>query len=160
VQNYVSFIWIGLAVVFIIGFVGFTIGEILLLRKKVWIDEKLVWKYSVITNAASLFAAAFSFVFSLWILFIVAMVGVGYVEFTYRKDHPNLVDAVAVVFYVFAVVFPFFVYLIAFFLVRLLTTNIMVKSSDLTWKYLLGQSASLAALLLIVSCLFTMTFYL
>lgn len=159
-EDYKNLVLIGPLVTLFVGYLTLTVAEIFWLRKKDWIDEKLVWKYPVITNAASLFAAAFSFVFSLWILFIVAMAGVGYVEFTYRKDHPNLADAVTVVFYVFAVVFPFFVYLIAFFLVRLLTTNIMVKSSDLTWKYILGQSVLLAALLLIVSCLITMTLYL
>lgn len=130
------------------------------MRKKAWLDERLSLLYPIITNVGNLPVAAIAYVISIRVLFAVAMLGVGAVEFYYRKDYPTLVDAVVIVFYIFAFVFPFFVYLIAFSIVRWLTTIIMVKSSNLTWKYTIGQSTLLAVLLMIIYFLFTATFYL
>lgn len=159
-KDNIGAIWIGLLVVSIIGSVILTVGEISLLRKKGWIDERHSLSYPIVTNLVNIPVAAVSYVISIWVLFVVAMLGVGAVEFNYRKDYPDLVDAVGIVFYVFAFVFPFIIYLIVFSIVRLLTTNIMAKSSNLTWKYILGQSGLLATLLIIISFLFTATFYL
>lgn len=159
-SNYIESIWIGAGTIFLIGFVVLTVSEIFLLKKKGWLDDKISLRYPIITNLVNIPAAAMAYVISIWVLFVAAMLGVGVVEFNYRKDYPSLVDAVGIVFYIFAFVFPFTVYLIAFFIVRLLMTNVMAKSSNLTWKYSLGQSAILTVLLIIISSLFTASFYL
>ena len=158
-MNKVSVIQIGSGVIFIIGFVVLTVAEILLLRKKGWLDEKLSWRYPIITTLVNIPVAAIAYLIIIWILFVVAFLVIGYIEFYYRKDYPNLVDAAGIIFYIFAFVFPSIGYLTTFSVVRLVTTNIMAKSSNLTWKYTVGQSAILTALLMIVSFLFTATFY-
>ena len=131
-RDYVPVIWLGLAVVLIVGFAVLTVGEVLLLRKKGWIDEKRSLKYPIITNLVNFPTAAISYVICTMVLFAVAFIGVQYFEFNYRKDYSSFVDAVVIVFYIFAFVFPFFIYWIAFSLVRLLTTAILAKSPNLT----------------------------
>jgi hypothetical protein len=161
-MDYKDFVGLFLAAagaILVVGFAVLTIAEIFLLKKKGWIDEKLSLRYPIITNLVNIPVAAIAYVVIVWILFVVAFMVMGAIEFNYRKDYPDLVDAAGIVFYVFAFILTFLGYSLAFSLVRLLTTNIMARSSGLTWKYTVGQSALLAILMMIVSFLLTATLY-
>lgn len=149
-ENDATLIWAGFAFVLIAGLVVLTIGEILLLRKKGWIDGRFSFFYPIITNLVNIPVAAIGFAVIIYILFSVAFIGVGAVGFYYGKDHPVLVDAVWIIYYVLAFGFYLLAFLAAFSIVRLLTTTIMAKSSNLTWKYVLAQSTILAVLMTIV----------
>lgn len=152
-------IQMGAFLIFIVGFVASTVAEIFLLKKKGWLDEKLVWRYPIITNLVNIPVAAIAYFAIIWVLFVVAFIVMGTINLKFEKDYPNLVEVAGIIFYIFAFVVPLIGYLATFTLVRQITTNIMAKSSNLTWKYKVGQSAILTVLLMIVSFLFTSTFY-
>ena len=158
-RDYIEVIWIGAGAIFLIGFVVLTIAEIFLLKSKGWIDEKLSLRFPIITNLVNIPVAVIAYLVIVWILFVVAFVVMGAIEFNYRKDYPGLVDAAGIVFYFFVFLVTFFGYLIAFSVVRLIISSVMAKSSNLTWKYTLGQSVLLTILMMVVSFLLTMTLY-
>lgn len=159
-QEYVAFIQIGLLPVLILGFAGLTVGEMLFLKKKAWLDEKQSRRYPIITNLVNLPIAFVSYLFSTWVLFAARPIGVGAAEFYFQKDNPVFADSVVVLFHVLVFVVPFLVYLMAFFFVRLLTTAMMVEPLNLTLRYQLAQAGLSSALLMIVSFLFTAAFFL
>lgn len=147
-------IWASAAVIFLIGFVILTFEEISSLKKKGWFDEKVSRKYPIITNIVNILAAPVAFGL---ISFIVAWTLIIVLTINDKKILPEVV--VSTVFYIFNLLAAFFCFLFVFSIVRLITTQVLAKSPNLTLKYITVQSISPAILMVIVTFLFIATLY-
>ena len=134
----------------VVGLVLLTIGEIILLKKTMWLETTKVISFSLV-NAACSFAFGFVLMVVNMIMALLISLPVGMIfAVLFGWIDPNL----AVVFYF---VFLFFVLFVSnwivFFLIRLLTKKLMVKSSGLTWKYHLILAMVPAA---VIACVYPM----
>lgn len=145
-RNYIEAIWIGAGAIFLIGFVFLSVAEIFLLKKKGWLDDKISLRYPIITNIINILTAPIAFVFIFYISAFAFMIIL-------------TINAPPVPVYIFFFFVTFFGYFIAFSLVRFVTTSVLAKSSNLTWKYVMGQSIFPSILLIIVTFLFIATLY-
>lgn len=154
IKDYFPVIWAISAVLFLIGFAGLTFLEVKRLKKNDGLDKKTAWKYPVITNIVNIIVTPIAFIFVFYILAIVIMILLTIKDKKIIAE--NVIDAV---FYSVVCFVSFCGCFIAFTVVRLITTNLMAKSLNLSWKYIMGQSAFLASLLIIVMFLFIAPFY-
>jgi hypothetical protein len=132
-------------VVPVTGFLLLFIGEIRLLRKKKWVDEKQTVKYPLITFLINIPVVIISMFDVLDIRDLLKDTAAD------RFLDSSLSAPASMIAYSCLVgLVLFFLLLVIFFLIRLATTPFMSESGKLTWTYIIAQAALLAAVLSIV----------
>jgi hypothetical protein len=136
-ENYNNLVLIGLLITLIVGYLTSTVAEILLLRKKGWVDGNLSLTYPLIAYMIAMF------VIMIMAFFVLPSISFGI-------EDTRLQTGLLIAYWLVSAVFIFLVFWAAFLLVRMLTTKLMVKSSVLTWKYKTVQAAIPAGLVAVI----------
>ena len=136
---------------YLVGFIIVTVAEVLRLRSGGLVDAKVAVKYPIITNIVCLIMTAVSSFVTVWALFVGMFIFVGYAEFKLQGSSENIVQAIFVVYVIVFTVIALAVYFGLFLLIRLITTQQMVKSEAITRKYRIQQAAITTAMILIAS---------
>lgn len=145
--------------ILVVGYIGLTVAEILRIKQTNWVDEKQSVSYPIVTNLINIPVAVLCYMITMTVIMFAAYFGLMAVLFNVG-DNPTLVTITMIAYWLLSAVFMFIIYLAAFSLVRLIMTKVLVKFSTLTWKYIVGQSALLAALPTIAYLILTIIGYL
>ncbi len=161
-KNYNDMVIIGLLVILIVGYLATIFAEILLLRKKGWVDGNLSITYPLITNGLAIPIAAIAyFIAGVVMMFLAFFVLPFVLPFIGSGIKDNRLDTVIlIVYWLFSAVIMFLFIYAAFLLVRMITTMLMVKSSTLTLKYQAALAAIPASLIAGIYLLITIAPYL
>jgi hypothetical protein len=143
-----NLVLIGLLITLIVGYLTLTVAEILLLRKKGWIDGNLSLTYPLVTNGLNLPVALIAYMIAMFVIMIMAFFVLPSISF--GVEDTRLQTGLLIAYWLVSAVFIFLVFWGAFLLVRMLTTKLMVKSSMLTWKYKTVQAAIPAGLVAVI----------
>ncbi len=145
---------------YLVGFIIVTVAEVLRLRSSGLVDAKLAVKYPVVTNIVCLITTAVSSFVTVWALFVGIFVFVGYAEFKLQGSTENITRAIFIVYIVVFTVMALAAYFGIFLLIRLITTQQMVKSEAITRKYRIQQAAITTVMILIASIIMVVCGYL
>jgi hypothetical protein len=136
-----------LVVIPLIGVFVITIGEIFLLKKQGWVDEKQSIIYPVVTNIINLVIGAGLIMFNVFISIFSNYTFLNLLMSITNTD--EMTPTLFIISFGLTAILLFILDLVILVSVRLLITRLLVKSSTLTWKYII-VFASLPAFLFAV----------
>lgn len=130
-----------------VGFLVILIAEILILSTSNWVTRSQAFLYPIVTFIVNIVAA---FIVSIVYIFVAYFLGIslGMALMGLDQQITGNTDSVKIgliLSILIIAVLMYFVYLAVFFVVRFVTTKMIIRPQTLTWKYISLQAAILAA---------------
>ncbi|CAN5475768.1 hypothetical protein BH10ACI3_BH10ACI3_22390 [soil metagenome] len=136
------------------GFIAIVVVEVILLKRKGWVEKGQAVTYPIVVAIVNIPAAAVSYIVG-----GVLVMGLVFYAIPMISDGLGMGPDVGsgqvglVVYLLLSVVVLYFIFLFAFLLVRAVISVVMVRTSSLTWKYWFAQAAVLAVLFAVVQAI-------